>query len=285
MRIRTIKPEFWRSDDIAALSLADRLLFVGIWSYVDDSGVGLDRLPHICADLFAPDLESDPLEVYGRVRGGLRNLAEAGLILRYSVDGKGYLYVTSWKLHQRIDKPTKSRYPSPTCTDAKISEPSSTAPEKVAPGAVEQGNRGTGEQGSENTSSPNAGNAPPPVSTDLAIRDDESNRPDVDRLCRHLADRIAANGSRPPTITAGWRTAARLMIDRDGRSEADAHAAIDWSQADPFWRSVILSMPKLRAKYDQLRLVAGRPANPARNGHASPGDRALALLAQTPEVS
>ena len=33
MRIRSIKPEFWRSDDITALSLEDRLLFIGLWSY------------------------------------------------------------------------------------------------------------------------------------------------------------------------------------------------------------------------------------------------------------
>jgi hypothetical protein len=29
MRIRSIKPEFWRSDDIARLSWDDRLLFIG----------------------------------------------------------------------------------------------------------------------------------------------------------------------------------------------------------------------------------------------------------------
>lgn len=29
MRIRSTKPEFWRSDDIAALALEDRLLFIG----------------------------------------------------------------------------------------------------------------------------------------------------------------------------------------------------------------------------------------------------------------
>ena len=41
MRIRTIKPEFWRSDDITALGWATRLLFIGLWSYVDDNGVGI----------------------------------------------------------------------------------------------------------------------------------------------------------------------------------------------------------------------------------------------------
>ena len=43
MRIRSIKPEFWTSDDIADLTIEDRLLFIGLWSYVDDNGVGIDK--------------------------------------------------------------------------------------------------------------------------------------------------------------------------------------------------------------------------------------------------
>jgi hypothetical protein len=84
-------------------------------------------------------------------------------------------------------------------------------------------------------------------------------RGDVGRLCDHLADRIDANGAKRPAITGKWRDAARLMIDRDKRTEDQVHLAIDWSQDHEFWRSNILSMPKLREKYDQLRLQASRP--------------------------
>lgn len=93
----------------------------------------------------------------------------------------------------------------------------------------------------------------------------EPPRADVNRLCHHLADRIAENGAKRPTITKGWRDAARLMLDRDGRTEQEIHGAIDWCQADEFWRANVLSMPKLREKYDQLRLQAqrGRPTSRA----------------------
>lgn len=84
-------------------------------------------------------------------------------------------------------------------------------------------------------------------------------RPEVQRLCTHLADRIERNGSRRPAITRRWRDAARLMLDADGRTEEQVMRAIDWSQDHDFWRSNILSMPKLREKYDQLRLQARRP--------------------------
>lgn len=84
-------------------------------------------------------------------------------------------------------------------------------------------------------------------------------RADVERICTHLADRIVANGSKRPTITkTGWLDPARLLIDLDDRTEEQVHKAIDWSQQDEFWRSNILSVKKLRAQYDQLRLAAQR---------------------------
>jgi hypothetical protein len=93
--------------------------------------------------------------------------------------------------------------------------------------------------------------------SEIAPRSDAP-RPDVDRLCDHLADRIEGNGSKRPTITKKWRDAARLMLDKDDRTEEQVHAAIDWCQSDEFWRANVLSMPKLREKYDQLSLQAQR---------------------------
>lgn len=94
---------------------------------------------------------------------------------------------------------------------------------------------------------------------DHATSDDtEESRPDVDRLCTLLADHVEANGSKRPTVTKAWRTAARLLLDRDGRTEDQVTRAITWSQNDDFWRSNVLSMPTLRKQYDRLRLAAQR---------------------------
>jgi hypothetical protein len=81
-------------------------------------------------------------------------------------------------------------------------------------------------------------------------------RPDVEQVCTHLADRIEANGSKRPAITEAWRTSARLLIDKDGRTVEQVLRAIDWCQDSEFWRANVLSMPKLRERYDQLRLKA-----------------------------
>ena len=55
-------------------------------------------------------------------------------------------------------------------------------------------------------------------------------RPDVERICNHLADRIEANGSKRPRITKTWRDEARRLIDLDGRTEEQITRAIDWAQ-------------------------------------------------------
>ena len=148
MRIRSIKPEFWRSSDISLLAIEDRLLFIGLWSYVDDNGVGEDRLPIICADLFADDLSRDPRETLARVSGGLTRLSEAGRIVRYTTSGRDYLAINGWSKHQRIDKPNKPRFPLPNPENSTIretlAEPSRDSREGLAPGTGEQGNRGTG---------------------------------------------------------------------------------------------------------------------------------------------
>lgn len=157
MRIRSIKPEFWRSEDIANLAVEDRLLFIGLWSYVDDNGVGIDRLADVCADLFALDIARDPSETFARVSRGLQNLSEAGRIVRYEVEGKQFLCINGWEKHQRIDKPNKPRFPRPDAENATIRDTLATPSRESRAwnrGTGEQGNRGTGEQ---NTCSP----APP----------------------------------------------------------------------------------------------------------------------------
>jgi hypothetical protein len=152
MRIRSIKPEYWRSEDITKLSFEDRLLFIGLWSYVDDNGVGIDNARQITADLFA--LEDDPKAVREFVTEGLRRLQTAGLVQRYTARSKGFIYISTWDQHQRVANPNKPRYPRPgeddhvptsgnaNPTDG-LSEVYVDPTEGLGTGTGEQGNRGT----------------------------------------------------------------------------------------------------------------------------------------------
>lgn len=161
MRIRSIKPEFWRSSDISCLAIEDRFLFIGLWSYVDDNGVGEDRVSMIAADLFADDIERDPTETFARVSRGLARLAEGGQIVRYTVAGRDYFEILSWKQHQRIDKPGKPRLPHHDADGSTIREASRHSRDTLAPGTgirdQGSGNKGTGNEGAgeaENADAP-----------------------------------------------------------------------------------------------------------------------------------
>jgi hypothetical protein len=94
-------------------------------------------------------------------------------------------------------------------------------------------------------------------------------RPDVEQVCTHLADRIEANGSKRPRVTDRWRNSARLLLDQDGRTVDQVLRAIDWCQADAFWRANVMSMPKLRERYDQLRLKASAEIEQQRRAEAA----------------
>jgi hypothetical protein len=155
MRIRTIKPEFWRSDDIDQLCIEDRLLYIGLWSYVDDAGIGVDKDSAVAADLFAGDLAQDPQATLLRVRNGLLRLANAGLIQRYRVNMRPFLRVRKFADHQTINRPTPSRNPSPTSKneDSEVVQEDSVNP----PATLTLRNRGTGEQGDISTTLPPSG--------------------------------------------------------------------------------------------------------------------------------
>ena len=157
MRIRSTKPEFWRSKTIATLDWGVRLVLKGLESYVDDNGVGKDDIALIAADVFPRDLSASPPETLARLSEAISELSEAGLVARYEVDGEELLYIDRWKQLQRIDKPARGRFRRPDGTleysedvsresYGKPREGVASPPVILAPVTGEQGNRGTGEQ-------------------------------------------------------------------------------------------------------------------------------------------
>lgn len=81
-------------------------------------------------------------------------------------------------------------------------------------------------------------------------------REDVERVCKRFNESLEARGCQPKEITKEWHSAARLMIDKDGRTVEQIMKCIDWMTNDAFWRKNIFSLPKLRDQYDRLRLGA-----------------------------
>ena len=107
-RIRSIKPEFWTSEQVMKCSPLARLLFIGLWNFCDDAGRRKASAISIKAQLFP----GDAVEA-AAVRALIDELAKVGLVRLYRVDNAEYLCVTGWAKHQAISKPQPSRLPAP----------------------------------------------------------------------------------------------------------------------------------------------------------------------------
>jgi len=118
----------------------------------------------------------------------------------------------------------------------------------------------------------NAGSNGAVTSTEVEVEVNEepigSSRPEIIRLCHLLADLILQRDPKAKVKpnSQGWQEACRRLLDVDGRTEGEVERVIRWCQADGFWQANVLSMPKLRDKFDQLAMKsrpskAGPPAD------------------------
>ncbi|MCE3030810.1 hypothetical protein [Streptomyces sp. CMSTAAHL-2] len=108
-RIRTIKPEAFVSESLAAVSLTAERTFFGLLTQADDQGRHRDHAAIIAGQLWVLRPEHIPADV----EKDLAQLADASLICRYTgPDDKRYLHVVTWHQHQKINRPSKSRLPA-----------------------------------------------------------------------------------------------------------------------------------------------------------------------------
>lgn len=98
-RIRYLKPDFFKDEDLADHPFWIRLLFEGLWTIADKEGRLEDRIKRIKADLFPYD-EVD-------VESGLSDLAKekkhgnGPFIYRYEINNEKYIQIINWQEHQK----------------------------------------------------------------------------------------------------------------------------------------------------------------------------------------
>lgn len=110
-RIRTIKPEFFTSEDIVACSPLARLLFQALWCEADKQGRFRWR-PTTFKLRYLPGDDCD-------VRALLDELLERRLVVRYQADGLDLAYVPTWHRHQFVNnREQESSLPAPPEGDA-----------------------------------------------------------------------------------------------------------------------------------------------------------------------
>lgn len=141
-RIRAIKPQFFRNEQLAEFSFAHRLLFAGLWTQADKEGRLEDRPKRLKAELFPYD---DGIDISAMVQDLARG--KDPLIVRYVVDGIGFIWIRKFAEHQRPHHTEpESRYPPPPQyvappPDLSGGEPTSHASETLRVGVgVKEGN-------------------------------------------------------------------------------------------------------------------------------------------------
>lgn len=103
-RIRSIKPEFWRDQDLSSVSAEAALLAIGLLNHADDEGYFNANPRLIQADVFPlRELSRSPTEL-------LQELSEIGYLRIFlGSDGRSYGAITNFSKHQVINKPTASK--------------------------------------------------------------------------------------------------------------------------------------------------------------------------------
>lgn len=121
-KTRMLKHDLRTSEKVASWPIELRYFWVLLWGYVDDHGKGKDNPLLVKADCFP----LDETITRATVDQWLWDLAEAGVIVRYSHGGDEYLAIKHWSEHQKPPHPTKDVLPA-------FSDPQSTARELHAP--------------------------------------------------------------------------------------------------------------------------------------------------------
>lgn len=123
-RIRTIKPEAFSSESLAAVSLSAERTFFGLLTQADDQGRFRDQAAVIAGQLWSLRREHGP----EAVEDDLIQLHGAGLICRYEGgDGKRYLHIVTFAQHQKINRPSGVR--TPPCPHHDLGIPREPSPQ------------------------------------------------------------------------------------------------------------------------------------------------------------
>lgn len=119
MRIRTIKPSFWKDLDICSLPIPVRLHYIGLWNYADDEGRGIDEPRLLKGELWP----MDDTVTAKKIESFMAALQASGRIIRYDSEDTEHLFqIRNWSLHQVISRPQESVFPPPTGYDLSVND-------------------------------------------------------------------------------------------------------------------------------------------------------------------
>lgn len=239
-RIRTIKPEFFTSEDITEIEPLARLLYIGLWCEADKEG-RLAWKPKTLKTRYLPGDECD-IEALCDV------LVARRLVILYA---DGLAVIPRFRDHQHINPREKeSVFPAPTAEDLtrnpRVSDASVTRREE----GRKEGNIKEG----KGTSPAQAPDAPPPVDNSTTEkRQKRRGTPEDEKAARWMFGQVlAVNATAKQPNWTVWADDVRLMREIDKRTHKEICELFQWAKHDSFWCANIQSPSKLREKWDTL---------------------------------
>jgi hypothetical protein len=253
-RIRTIKPEFFTSEDIMDLSPLARLLYIALWCEADKEG-RFSWKPKAFKVRYLPSDECD-------VEAICSELEAARLVIIY---GDGLAVIPSFKSHQHINPREKdSAFPAPSAEDL-------TRQPRVSDASVTRREEGRKEgrewKEGKGTSPAQAPDAPPPESAEK--RKKRRGTEEDEKAARWMFGLVlAVNATAKQPNWPVWADEVRLMREIDGRTHKQICELFQWAKHDSFWCANIQSPSKLREKWDTLTEQRARGS-----GRSSQGEK------------
>jgi hypothetical protein len=106
-RIRTVKPEHWLDKELSNITMQAHLLWIGLWNFSDDEGI-FENDPLLIKSQIFPRRTDVRVE---QVSQWLDQLVKARFVIPFVHDNVSYCIHRTFKTHQKIDKPQKSKIP------------------------------------------------------------------------------------------------------------------------------------------------------------------------------
>jgi len=140
-RIRSLKPELPQSESMGNVSRDARLTFIQLFTLADDEGRLRGNSRMLASLLFPYDDGEDGhvLTTAKDVEAWLVELERESCIVRYQIGAAPYVQISNWLIHQKIDKPSKSKIPSFDESSRIVAKPLEVSSEE---GIKDQGEEG-----------------------------------------------------------------------------------------------------------------------------------------------